>query len=83
LKSSDPAYGPYAFGLSGFSEVLTSFNGGQGQLGLHGTNQPDKIGTRVSSGCIRLRNEDIEALVAEVNNDQTNAAYGIPVQVFA
>lgn len=83
LKSSDPAYGPYAFGLSGFSEVLTSFNGGQGQLGIHGTNQPDKIGTRVSSGCIRLRNEDIEALVAEVNNDQTNASQGIPVQVFA
>jgi len=83
LKSSDPAYGPYAFGLSGFSEVLTSFNGGQGQLGLHGTNQPDKIGTRVSSGCIRMRNEDIEALVAEVQNEKTNAAQGIPVQVFS
>jgi hypothetical protein len=79
LASSDPAYGPYAFGLSGFSEVLQSFNGGQGQLGLHGTNQPERIGTKVSSGCIRMRNEDIEALVAEVES----TTQGIPVQVYA
>jgi hypothetical protein len=79
LKSADPAYGPWAFGLSGFSETLTSFNGGQGQLGLHGTNQPEKIGTRVSSGCIRLKNEDIEKLVSEVEN----SPQGIPVQVYA
>ena len=43
---------------------------------------PTRSARRVSSGCIRLRNEDIEALVAEVNNDQTNASQGIPVQVF-
>jgi lipoprotein-anchoring transpeptidase ErfK/SrfK len=79
LKSADPAYGPWAFGLSGFSETLTTFNGGQGQLGLHGTNQPEKIGTRVSSGCIRLKNEDIEKLVSEVQN----SPQGIPVQVYA
>jgi hypothetical protein len=78
LKSSDPVYGPWAFGLSGFSEVLTTFNNGQGQLGLHGTNQPDKIGTRVSSGCIRLKNEDIEKLVDEVQD----MPQGIPVQVY-
>jgi lipoprotein-anchoring transpeptidase ErfK/SrfK len=82
LKSSDPAYGPWAFGLSGFSEVLTSFNGGQGQLGLHGTNQPERIGTRVSSGCIRLENANIEKLVAEVG-ESSEQRYGIPVQVFA
>ena len=81
LKSSDPAYGPWAFGLSGFSESLASFNGGQAQLGLHGTNQPEKIGTKVSHGCIRLKNEDIEALVAQVTGQ--NAEQGIPVQVFA
>jgi lipoprotein-anchoring transpeptidase ErfK/SrfK len=79
LKSADPAYGPWAFGLSGFSEVLTSFNGGQGQLGIHGTNQPEKVGTRVSSGCIRLKNEDIETLVAAFEN----MPQGIPVQVTA
>jgi len=82
LKSADPAYGPWAFGLSGFSEVLSSFNGGQGQLGLHGTNQPERIGTRVSSGCIRLENANIEKLVAEVG-EASPQRYGIPVQVFA
>lgn len=29
---------------------------------LHGTNEPNSIGTSVSHGCVRLRNEDIETL---------------------
>lgn len=58
------AYGPYAFGLSIHSDQITEFgDGGDGQVGIHGTNQPDRIGTAVSAGCVRLRNEDIEALV--------------------
>lgn len=31
-------------------------------IGIHGTNEPDKIGTAVSDGCIRLRNSDVELL---------------------
>lgn len=64
IKTPDPsgAYGPYAFGLSGFSDTLTTFNGGPGQLGIHGTNQPEAIGTKVSHGCIRMNNTDITAL---------------------
>jgi hypothetical protein len=31
-------------------------------LGFHGTNDPAGIGKRVSEGCIRMRNEDVEAL---------------------
>jgi lipoprotein-anchoring transpeptidase ErfK/SrfK len=64
LKPADPAgpWGPYAFGLSGFSDVITNFDGGNGIIGLHGTNQPDRVGTDVSMGCIRLRNADITAL---------------------
>ena len=58
----DGAYGPYAFGLSGFSDTLTSFNGGPGQLGIHGTNEPSAIGSKVSHGCIRMHNEDIVRL---------------------
>jgi lipoprotein-anchoring transpeptidase ErfK/SrfK len=34
---------------------------------IHGTNAPDTIGKRVSSGCIRLTNEDIEDLYEHVN----------------
>jgi lipoprotein-anchoring transpeptidase ErfK/SrfK len=33
---------------------------------IHGTNQPSTIGTFVSSGCIRLTNEDIEDLYGRV-----------------
>ena len=33
---------------------------------IHGTNQPSTIGTFVSSGCIRLLNEDIEDLFSRV-----------------
>ncbi len=57
-------YGSYAYGLSGFSDVFETFAGGPGQLGIHGTDDPASIGTQVSSGCVRLTNEDIERLVA-------------------
>ena len=33
---------------------------------IHGTNQPSTIGTFVSSGCIRLLNDDIEDLFSRV-----------------
>jgi hypothetical protein len=33
---------------------------------IHGTNQPSTIGTFVSSGCIRLINEDVEDLYSRV-----------------
>jgi lipoprotein-anchoring transpeptidase ErfK/SrfK len=34
---------------------------------IHGTNAPETIGTRVSSGCIRLTNEDVSDLYSRVN----------------
>jgi lipoprotein-anchoring transpeptidase ErfK/SrfK len=34
---------------------------------IHGTNAPDTIGTQVSSGCIRLVNEDVMDLYSRVN----------------
>jgi lipoprotein-anchoring transpeptidase ErfK/SrfK len=33
---------------------------------IHGTNAPETIGTRVSSGCIRLTNEDVSDLFSRV-----------------
>ena len=61
LQPSDPggAYGPYAYGLSGFSNVLEEFNGGDGVIGIHGTDEPEAIGTDVSHGCIRVDNDTI------------------------
>jgi lipoprotein-anchoring transpeptidase ErfK/SrfK len=34
---------------------------------IHGTNAPETIGTHVSSGCIRLTNEDVADLYSRVN----------------
>jgi lipoprotein-anchoring transpeptidase ErfK/SrfK len=78
IKTPNPggAYGPYAFGLSGFSDTLTSFNGGPGQLRIHGTNEPSAIGTQVSHGCIRMSNDDITRLARML-------PLGTPVQIDA
>ncbi len=62
LRPTNAGYGPYAYGLSGFSEVLNDFGGGPGQIGLHGTDDPSSIGRAASHGCIRLSDEDITRL---------------------
>jgi lipoprotein-anchoring transpeptidase ErfK/SrfK len=62
LAPTNPGYGPYAYGLSAFSTVLTSFGGGPGQIGLHGTSEANSIGHSSSHGCIRLSNGDITTL---------------------
>ncbi len=56
---TDGPYGPFVFGLSGYSEVLNDFDGGEGAIGIHGTNRPDAIGDSVSHGCVRLTNETL------------------------
>ena len=56
------SYGPFSFGLSAHSTVLKRFAGGDGRVGLHGTNQPGLIGSDVSHGCIRLRNAAVRRL---------------------
>lgn len=69
LVTDEPggAYGPYALGLSAYSETLTEFGGGDGQVGIHGTNDPSSIGQPVSHGCVRVPNEVVELLNATVN----------------
>ena len=66
LRPPDPngPYGTYAFGLSGFSETLTEFNGGTGVVGIHGTNDPSSIGSEVSHGCIRVNNDVMDELAS-------------------
>jgi len=78
LQPPDPdtVYGTYAYGLSGFSETFLEFNGGAGQLGIHGTNEPELIGQAVSAGCIRLRNDDIDYLV-----ETLRVPTGVPVEI--
>jgi lipoprotein-anchoring transpeptidase ErfK/SrfK len=69
-------YGPFAYGLSGFSNVLTEFSGGEGVIGIHGTNDESTVGKDVSHGCIRLRNADITRLA-------TLLPLGTPVRIIA
>jgi lipoprotein-anchoring transpeptidase ErfK/SrfK len=74
LAPTNSGYGPYAFGLSAFSAVLTSFGGGPGQIGLHGTDDAASIGKAVSHGCIRLSNADITTLA-------TTLPLGTPITI--
>jgi lipoprotein-anchoring transpeptidase ErfK/SrfK len=53
-------YGAFAFGLSAHSNVFARFGfGGDGRIGLHGTNDPSGVGHDVSHGCIRMTNRAI------------------------
>ncbi len=47
---------------------------GKTEIGFHGTYQEDLIGQAVSHGCLRMRNQDVEALYRQV-------ALGTPVLV--
>jgi lipoprotein-anchoring transpeptidase ErfK/SrfK len=75
-RSLKPAYGPYAYGLSGYSDVLYDFAGGDGQFGIHGTSDPSGLGHDVSHGCIRMSNAGITELANML-------PLGVPVEVVA
>jgi lipoprotein-anchoring transpeptidase ErfK/SrfK len=69
-------YGTHQVSVSGFSDVLTSFGGGNGQIALHGTNRPELLGQPVSNGCVRLSNDAIGRLA-------WLAPTGTPVEIVA
>lgn len=73
IQREPDRYGPYAGGLPGGPtnplgpRALYLYKGGRDTLfRLHGTTEPYTIGTNVSSGCIRLMNQDIIDLYARV-----------------
>jgi lipoprotein-anchoring transpeptidase ErfK/SrfK len=78
LKAPDPTtvYGPYAYGLSGHSEALDTFDGGDAELGIHGNNDASVLGTDASHGCIRMSNDKITMLAGVL-------PLGTPVQITA
>jgi hypothetical protein len=71
-----PTYGWGQLSVSGFSDVLQTFEGGIGQIAIHGWNQPADMGRNVSNGCVRMNNDDI-AVVASL------APLGTPVTIVA
>jgi lipoprotein-anchoring transpeptidase ErfK/SrfK len=64
LQSPNPDgdYGPRALGVGGYSTTFSEFAGGDGQIGIHGTNDPSSIGQAVSHGCVRVPNDVITRL---------------------
>jgi lipoprotein-anchoring transpeptidase ErfK/SrfK len=54
--------GPYVLPLTGYSETLNEFAGGNGRVAIHGTSLPGLIGQAVSHGCMRMRNADVTRL---------------------
>ncbi|MFP4553972.1 MAG: L,D-transpeptidase, partial [Actinomycetota bacterium] len=62
LADPNSPWGPHALGLSARSDTITEFNGADGIIGIHGTNNPGSIGGNISLGCVRLPNDKITAL---------------------
>jgi lipoprotein-anchoring transpeptidase ErfK/SrfK len=59
--------GPYALATSARSRVLQDFDGGPGQIGIHGVRDLGGVpGTAVSHGCIRLADRAIVWLAARI-----------------
>jgi lipoprotein-anchoring transpeptidase ErfK/SrfK len=68
LMPRGSAGAPYALALSARSNVLQEFEGGPGQIALHGVaNLGGTPGTAISHGCVRLADADIRWLAAHIS----------------
>jgi lipoprotein-anchoring transpeptidase ErfK/SrfK len=68
---------PFALALSARSNALAQFDGGPGQVALHGiANIGGTPGTAVSHGCVRLTTADVSWLGAHISS-------GVPVTITA
>jgi lipoprotein-anchoring transpeptidase ErfK/SrfK len=66
---------PYALALSARSDVYQEFDGGPGQIALHGLeNIGGTLGTAVSHGCVRLADDAMRWLVTRIGP-------GVPVTI--
>ena len=54
--------GPIVMPLTGYSEALNEYAGGNGRVAVHGTSEPRLIGTAASHGCIRMSNANIRRM---------------------
>jgi len=72
---ADQPGAPFALALSARSNVLQEFDGGPGQIALHGLdNIGGQLGTAISHGCIRLADSAVTWLAARIEP-------GVPVTV--
>ncbi|MGD0455063.1 MAG: L,D-transpeptidase [Solirubrobacteraceae bacterium] len=76
MQAGEPG-GPFALALSARSKVLQEFEGGPGQIAIHGRdNLGGTLGTAASHGCIRLA-------TASINWLSTRISPGTPVSIEA
>jgi lipoprotein-anchoring transpeptidase ErfK/SrfK len=69
--------GPYALALSARSDALQEFEGGPGQIALHGRdNLGGVLGAAESHGCVRLATQSIDWLARWIGP-------GVPVRIYA
>jgi lipoprotein-anchoring transpeptidase ErfK/SrfK len=69
------AGGPFALALSARSNVLQEFEGGPGQIAIHGVaHLGGTLGTAMSHGCVRLANRSVRWLAVRI-------AAGVPVTI--
>jgi lipoprotein-anchoring transpeptidase ErfK/SrfK len=66
---------PFALATSARSNVLQEFDGGPGQIALHGLdNVGGELGTAASHGCVRLADSTVAWLAARISP-------GVPVTI--
>ncbi|HSZ14237.1 MAG TPA: L,D-transpeptidase [Solirubrobacteraceae bacterium] len=66
MPAGEPG-GPFALALSARSDVLQEFEGGPGQIAIHGRdNLGGTLGTAASHGCIRLASAGIDWLASRI-----------------
>jgi hypothetical protein len=73
--------GTWILSLTAHSEALSSFEGGDGEVALHGrggASLADPLGTAASHGCVRLDNRAIGAIVRRVGRSRLP---GVPVAI--
>lgn len=61
------AYGPWFLRLRGKEPTNKQWT----SIGIHGTNEPDRLGTAASHGCVRLSNDHISLLRDAVKKGRT------------
>ncbi|MDO9355212.1 MAG: L,D-transpeptidase, partial [Solirubrobacteraceae bacterium] len=69
LKSKGAFLGSWVLPLTGYSDVLQKFDGGIGQIALHGRGGASlkvPVGTAASHGCVRIENKNIARIAATV-----------------
>jgi lipoprotein-anchoring transpeptidase ErfK/SrfK len=68
LQAPDPntVYGPYAYGLSSYSDTLDTFAGSDAEIGIHGNNDASVLGKDATHGCIRMDNAAITMLAQQL-----------------